>query len=165
MLSLRLAKRRKAKLPFIDQMLYMARESMVELPSHELPPEYSFSVFCDDGCDRWYELFHHAEPVFDINDGLLEQQFDEHLDSLRERCLFLMRGEVVVGSAIGWWNRDFLGERRGVLRLFAIHPNFQRKGLARPLLARTLRRLKESDQKCHLATYPERVTAIQDTKF
>ena len=146
---------------FASQMLYMTRDHMKEIPEFDVPPGYSFSILGDEGFHHWYKLHRRSEPVLEIYDGLLEEQFGEHLDELRERCIFLMYGRKVAGSAIAWWDPDVYGERWGSLHWFAVHPDFQHSGLARPLLARALRKISESDEKCYLVTYPDRIVAIR----
>lgn len=140
-------------------MLYMTMEPLVDFPMFELPTDFRFSTLGNEGQEKWYGLHRAAEPVFDIYDGLLDEQFGRE-GELEDRCVFLNCGGQVAGSAIAWW--EMVGEERwGSLRWVAIHPDYQGQGLSRPLLSYVLTRIQESHDKCLLTTYPDRLQAIR----
>ena len=84
------------------------------------------------------------------------------LRDLRQRQGYLLAptGEVV-GTATAWFNNNFEGARWGRVHWLAIIPEFQGRGLAKPLMTSICRRLRElGHQHVYLSTSNARHAAI-----
>ena len=67
-----------------------------------------------------------------------------------------------IATATSWYNNDYHGEQIGRIHWVAVHPEYQGKGLSKPLLSNALERLKElGHQKCYLRTLHVRTPAIR----
>ena len=72
-----------------------------------------------------------------------EDVFNEHPLSLLERQLYLLNSnDEPIGTATAW-ERELNGSLLGLVHWVAIHPDYQGRGLAKPLLSATLFRLNE----------------------
>ena len=84
------------------------------------------------------------------------------LRDLRQRQGYLLAptGEVV-GTGTAWFNHNFEGARWGRVHWLAIMPEFQGRGLAKPLMTSICRRLRElGHQHVYLSTSTARHAAI-----
>jgi len=84
------------------------------------------------------------------------------LRDLRQRLCYLLAptGEVV-GTGTAWFNNNFEGARWGRVHWLAIMPEFQGRGLAKPLMTSICRRLGElGHEHVYLSTSTARHAAI-----
>ena len=66
-----------------------------------------------------------------------------------------------IGTATAWWNQNWRGDRWGQVHWVAIHPDFQGKGLCKPLMTIVMNRIRRSDKKCYLRTSVARRAALK----
>lgn len=72
---------------------------------------------------------------------------------MEERCFFLETDAGrVIGTATAWHHPSFHGARYGRLHWVAIHPEFQGRKLAKPLVGAAMRRLAELHRRAYLTT-------------
>ena len=67
-----------------------------------------------------------------------------------------------IATATSWYNDDYHGTQTGRVHWVAVHPDYQGRGLAKPLLSNVLSRLKElGHTRCYLRTLHVRTPAIR----
>jgi len=91
-----------------------------------------------------------------------EKEFGSYRDEMEERCFFIVHKENgrVIGTATAWYNNDFKGERYGRVHWVGIHPDFQGKKLAKPLLAVVMMCLAKHHDKAYLTSQTTSYKAI-----
>jgi GNAT superfamily N-acetyltransferase len=143
----------------------MVRDNLDDLPDYPLPEGCSVRTFKAGEGPLWAEIGASAGN-FDSLDAAVEQ-FDkglaEPVEDMESRCFFLVDDEKcrAVGTAMAWYDPGFVeGANYGRVHWVAIIPEFQGKGLAKPLMSVVLRRLAESHTKAVLGTQTFRKAAV-----
>ena len=79
----------------------------------------------------------------------------------RRQCYLLAPTGEVVGTGTAWFNNNLEGARWGRVHWLAIMPEFQGRGLAKPLMTSICRRLRElGHEHVYLSTSTARRAAI-----
>jgi GNAT superfamily N-acetyltransferase len=139
----------------------MIRKDLRGIPEYSLPGGYSFRWHSPGNSARWSEIQSKADLYNDISDTLFEEQFGSEFELQNERILFLMRGDEYIGTASAWFDNDYHGERWGRIHWVAIVPEYQGRGLAKPLMGAVCRRLLElGHEKAYLSTSTVRIPAV-----
>ncbi len=106
-----------------------------------------------------------AVNEFDTADGARQRFSWEFLPFPRqipERCLLVETADgEPVGTASAWYDCQFQGQLWGRLHWVAILPDYQGKGLARPLLGQAMNRLALFHSRAFLDTDTKRIKAIK----
>lgn len=91
-----------------------------------------------------------------------EKEFGPYKDEMEERCFFIVHKESdrVIGTATAWYNNNFKGERYGRVHWVGIHPDFQGRKLAKPLLAAVMMHLAKHHDKAYLTSQTTSYKAI-----
>jgi len=91
-----------------------------------------------------------------------EKEFGTYKDEMEDRCFFVVHKESdrVIGTATAWYNNDFRGERYGRVHWVGIHPDFQGRKLAKPLLAAVMICLAKYHNKAYLTSQTTSYKAI-----
>jgi ribosomal protein S18 acetylase RimI-like enzyme len=119
----------------------MVLPSLDGFPEYELPEGYRFRGYVPGDCDAWVEITAAADNFQPITHVLFADQFGGKDAQLARRMFFICHGDEVVGTSTAWFDDGELA--RGRVHWVAIHPDYQGRGLAKPLLCETLRRLRE----------------------
>lgn len=147
-----------------DTPVTMIRESLENLPSFRLPEGYHIRNFRRGEEPLWAEVECAAGEFTSQEAGLarFNEEFGEHLDEMEDRCFFLVEDSSgrVIGTASAWYNREFRGEDYGRVHWVSIHPEFQGRGLAKPLMCAVMDRLARSHSKAYLTTQTRSARAI-----
>lgn len=115
-----------------------------------LPLGYSFRMFRRGEERLWAEIETAAGEFPDLSSALsrFQREFGPYPDEMEQRCVFLLHEGRVIGTATAWYrNSESLGKYgvdslpEGRLHWVAIHPDFQGRGLARPLVSEAVRLL------------------------
>jgi ribosomal protein S18 acetylase RimI-like enzyme len=142
----------------------MLLEDLENLPKYELPNGFSFRNFREGDKKIWAEVEMAAGEFTDPQKGIeqFELEFERHTEELKQRFLLLEndKGESV-GTAMGWFDDNFLFEGYGRVHWVGIRPDYQGKGLAKPLVSRTMEIIKARHKKCYLTTQTESFKAIK----
>lgn len=154
-----ISERRMDKLP-----IWMIRRTVDDIPSHHLPPGFSFRAFQPGDEELWAELHTAAGQFPDIEAARARfaNDFGESIDELGSRNFWVIEDASgrTVANATAWRDPDFMGESFGQLHWVSVRPEFEGRGLGRALVARCLRRLAESHTKAYLKTKAFRMRAI-----
>lgn len=142
----------------------MVRENLEVIPAHPLPSGYRFRTYKDGDDLNWAEI-EHAAGEFAAPEKALERfrkEFGERLAEMASRCFFLVHEESgrAIGTTTAWLDPDFRGRDYGRIHWVAIHPDFQGRGLSKPLVARAMQRLAESHERAYLSTQTTSARAV-----
>ena len=142
--------------------LHMIRESLADLPDFLLPKGYFLRRYVPGDERIWVAVYRAAEPFIDITPELFQREFHNDVSALRDRMYFLCHSHgKPVGTITAW--PDELNNRpdRGRVHWVAIVPEFQGRGLGKPLMSIALRRLRELGHAgAFLSTSSARIPAV-----
>lgn len=140
----------------------MYRASLADIPPAELPQLFSIRRYRPGDGPLWVSVYGCAERHLTIDLTVFRREFRDDEPALRERMLFLMApGGREIGTATAWYDDKTGDETLGRVHWVAIAPEFQGRGLAKPLLTATLLRLRElGHSRAYLHTAPERTAAV-----
>lgn len=141
----------------------MVRSSLDNLPDFPLPRPYQLRLFQPGGERAFDDIWVAADECGQAHAGLFAEEFAARIADVPARMHFLVdESGRPVGTATAWYNPDFQGARWGNVHWVAIKPEAQGKGLAKPLMAAVLKRIKAlGDTRAYLITQTVRLTAIR----
>jgi GNAT superfamily N-acetyltransferase len=138
------------------------RASLDGIPPATLPDGFSFRGYEPGDREAWVQLYAAAERFVSITPELFDNEFKRNEVELSRRMLFLFDGDGrPIGTSTGW--ADDLADRAvpGRVHWVAIHPQYQGRKLAKPLLSRTLQLLRGlGHSSAYLMTSTGRTPAI-----
>lgn len=140
----------------------MVRANLEGIPAHPLPNGFTLRWYEPGDAQHWIRIHEEADILNTIHDGLFMNEFGEDESALSERQLYLCTDDgEVVGTSTAWWMKH-QGTEWGHVHWVAIAPKYQRQGLAKPLMARTLERLRSlGHDKAILITSSARLVAVR----
>lgn len=135
-----------------DRRVFMTRADLENIPVFDLPPGFLIRSYQSGDDQTWWDIHERADPFLTHRMGTHREFFGDDFDQLRARQRFLVapNGENI-GTATAWLDSPSLGRVHWV----AIVPEFQGRGLAKPLLSHILLLLREL----------EHTSAILDTSM
>ncbi len=141
----------------------MILETLKAIPHYDLPENFYFKWYEPGNEKLWLDIHALAEkyiPAMDLK--LYHEQFNP-LELLQQRQVFIMgQNKQAIGTSTAWFNDDYHGQSIGRVHWVAIIPEFQGKGLAKPLMSMTLKRMAElGHPRAYLSTSSGRIAAIQ----
>ncbi|HOM82480.1 MAG TPA: GNAT family N-acetyltransferase [Armatimonadota bacterium] len=133
----------------------MIRADLEGLPSFPLPAGYRIRCYRQGEESHWAEV-ESAAGEFQSSERALArflEEFGGALAEMEERCFFLETDAGrVIGTATAWYHPNFRGARYGRLHWVAVHPEFQGRKLAKPLVGAAMHRLAELHTRAYLTT-------------
>ncbi len=121
----------------------MILNDLAQAPVHSLPEGYSLRFYQPGDETAWVDIHKEADRWNEMDLQRFEDVFSEHPLSLQERQFYLLNSkDEPIGTATAW-ERELNGCLLGLVHWVAIHPGYQGRGLAKPLLSATLSRLNE----------------------
>lgn len=135
---------------------------MDNIPVYPLPEGFSFRSYAPGDEDDWVELQSRADKFNKIDVALFHREFGYDADILKQRMLFLLNSrDKIIATATAWFDDDYQGEKYGRVHWVAIHPDYQGKGLSKPLMSSICEKLVElGHDKAYLTTSSVRIPAI-----
>jgi len=146
--------------PYIP--LTMIRKDLDNLPSFSCPDGFALRYFRPGEQHHWARIEHLADEFPDEGQALyhFEEEFGNHLESMAERCFFLVNArDEPIGTATAWYG-ELNGEAYGRVHWVAIEPEYQGRKLAKPLLSAVLARLARDHQRALLDTQTTSYRAV-----
>ena len=144
----------------------MYRPDLENLLSHELPSGFHFAWY-QPGNEAWWADIQHQCEGYAIETALqlFHREFANGALLAKRQCYILKADGAAIGTITGWiddpddsHSRDSMGRIHWV----AIVPEFQGRGLAKPLLSTALNRLRNLGHRdCYLVTDSFRPRAVQ----
>lgn len=151
------------KIKYSEIILF--RENLENLPEYDLPEGYNF-CFYNGEKDKsdWIEIEKSAREMLFTEQGLTAWQiyYGGKEEKLFDRMLFVVApdGEKVA-TATAFYEEDD-SDRAGWLYWVAVKRDFQGKGLSKPLIAKTLRLMREKGyENCKIPTQPNTWLAVK----
>lgn len=141
----------------------MLRENLDNFPQFVLPPRFSLRWYGPGDEENWFFIQSQADHHNQITPELFSCQFgaDQRLLAGRQ-CYLLDSRRAAIGTGTAWFNDDFEGAKVGRVHWVAILPEFQGRGLAKPLMSAICARLHELGHKrVYLSTSSARLPAIK----
>jgi GNAT superfamily N-acetyltransferase len=133
----------------------MVHRALWEAPSFLLPEGYCINSF-SSGDERLWAKIATAAGEFEKEEIALKHfhsEFGNREGELENRCFFLgTADQKKVGTAMAWYSDSSWGERCGRVHWVAIHPEYQGKGLGKPLVSAVLDYLKSLYSMAYLTT-------------
>ena len=134
-----------SRIRYID--LLMERLDLNDLPEYALPDGYRFVFYQHGDRDAWINIEQSAKELQSFEQGVQvwEQYYGGVEDTLHKRMLFIEneQGEKVATATAYYDANGELPPERGQVHWVAVRRDHQGKGLARPLIAQTLKVMKE----------------------
>ncbi|MBR5546016.1 MAG: GNAT family N-acetyltransferase [Clostridia bacterium] len=134
-----------SRIRYID--LLMERLDLNDLPECALPDGYRFVFYQHGDRDAWINIEQSAKELHSFEQGVQvwEQYYGGVEDTLHKRMLFIENEQgVKVATATAYYDANGeLPPERGQVHWVAVRRDHQGKGLARPLIAQTLKVMKE----------------------
>jgi ribosomal protein S18 acetylase RimI-like enzyme len=140
----------------------MIREHLRDIPPVELPVGFKLRLFKPGDEAHWLRIHLSADLLQPITPGVFVSQFGSNAGLLADRQFYLLapNGEVI-GTATAWFKDNFKGRRFGRIHWVAILPEYQGRGLSKPLLSAACHRLRELGHDCvYLTASSARPAAI-----
>jgi len=141
----------------------MVRESLECIPELTVPADFSLRWYRRGDERHWFGIHAVTDVQNQITRELFQREFgtDERLLTERQ-CYLLDAGGNPIGTGTAWFDDDFVGTRVGRVHWVAVVPEYQGRGLAKPLMTAVCRRLSELGHKrVYLSTSTARLRAIQ----
>lgn len=147
----------------------MIRPNLRHIPYRPLPRGFTLRLYRPGDRDVWVRIWQSA----DRGVGLLEQSkvgretfdanFGADLKGMARRGYFLIGPDgLEIGMATAWYEYRYAGMHWGRLHWVAIVPEFQGKGLCKPMLSAVLNRMVElGHRRAMLGTQTVRLVAIK----
>lgn len=143
----------------------MLRENLENIPQYSLPEGFSIRTFKKGEGLIWAGISAAAGNFGSPEEGLdrFNKEFSEPVADMESRCFFVVHNESnrEIGTAMAWYEPAVDGESIGRVHWVSIHPDFQGKGLAKPMMTAVLNRLAQSHEKAILGTQTFRKTAVR----
>lgn len=167
-----------------DHPLRMVRLHLDDVPRHEVPLDFRIRGYRPGDDATWTDIQLEAEPFLEIDAGVFGREFGDDVGRLANRCLFLTTADGFAVGTVTAWQRPLMdsapealkprdvrsfraavaqarAEPWGLCGWIAIRPEYQGRGLARPLISASLRRLAAEHARCFAVTSTARTVAIR----
>lgn len=143
----------------------MIREDLDGIPQFELPEGFSLRMYRPGDEADWLAVHRQADRYDEHIDYSLETfegEFARDVEALSRRQYYLCQAAGrAIGTATAWLDSNYRGKVYGRVHWVAIVPEFQGRGLAKPLLTAVCNRLGELGHvRACLGTYSARTPAI-----
>ena len=147
----------------------MIRENMDNIPQFPMPEGFAIRNYRRNEGHIWTRIQQATEPYLDITDSLFDSEFKSDFSAMEDRSFYLTTdaGEEI-GTITAWWIPDMPpwlpdvhGKVWGRIHWVAIHPDYQGRGLSKPMMSVAMTRLKQSHECCFLTTGTRRIVAIK----
>ncbi len=142
----------------------MIRKDLENVPEYPLPAGYGFRTYRRGDERIWAEIQTRAGNFESLEKALedFEREFSSKVEEFERRCLFLVASESgeAIGSTTAWFDPDYRGQDHGRIHWVAIVPEYQGRGLAKPMLAEAMKLLRKWHKRVYLATHTGCLKAI-----
>jgi ribosomal protein S18 acetylase RimI-like enzyme len=142
--------------------LTMVRDHLADLPAFAYPPGYTIRTFRLGDAAQWVRIETLAGEFSSQEEALqhFEEEFGPHLAKVEERCFLLEDSHgTPIGTAMAW-DGEFLGAVRGRVHWVGIVPDYQGRGLAKPLLSTVMQHLARQHTAAYLTTQTTSYRAV-----
>ncbi len=140
----------------------MQRPTLENVPVFHLPPGYSVHWYTPGDVEHWVSIHQRAERYAEVTQQVHEENFGDDVKTLHQRQCFLLDGDQnAIATATAWSDDQYDGRISGRVHWVAVAPEYQGRGLSKPLLSTVLNRMVElGDDRAYLCTSTARLPAI-----
>lgn len=140
----------------------LMKHNLTEIPHYEFPTNYQLQSF-KQGDEKEWARIETATGEFDSEEQALErftEEFQPYIDDFQKRSLFLINeaGEKI-GTITAWYG-NHKSDTIGRLHWVAIIPEYQGKGLAKPMLSSAMKLLAQFHDEAYLTSQTTSYPAI-----
>ena len=140
----------------------MIRENMENIPQFAIPEGFAIRNYRSNEGHIWTRIQRAAEPYIDIDGGLFAREFKRDLLAMEDRSFYLTTAEgEEIGTITAWWQTHSDDNVWWQIHWVAIHPDYQGRGLSKPMMSVAMARLKQSHERSFLDTSTGRLAAIK----
>lgn len=140
----------------------MIRLNLKDIPQCAMPAGYVMRAYQPGDEVVWIEINGAADQYNRFTLETFRHEFKGDVVGLKRRCFFLREpGGRDIGTVTSWYNREYHGRDIGRIHWVAILPEFQGKGLAKPMMTVAMNRLAEFHDSAYLSTNTIRLIAIK----
>ena len=136
--------------------LQMIRKDLKDIPQYELPEGFRFRMFEAGDENIWANIETRVDEFKTESAALerFEREFGPYIDEMSHRCLFIENAEgETFGTTTAWYgDLEGDGDIRGRIHWVGIVPEYQGKGLSKPLLSRAMSILAEFHDVAYLTS-------------
>ena len=139
------------------------REHLDDIPDFPLPEQFSLRWYQSGDEQEWFRIQSSADRLNEITPDLFARQFgNDECELARRQCFLLNSHGHAIGTATAWYNDNFEGRRFGRVHWVAVLPEYQGRGLAKPLMTTICHLLRElGHTRAYLTTSTVRLGAIR----
>jgi ribosomal protein S18 acetylase RimI-like enzyme len=136
----------------------MFRNDLNDYCQYEFENEYYARFYEPRDMSTWINIQAISHPELSFNKDIFEAEFNHQIDMLKSRMIFVCdQHKREIGTATAWFKDDNIG----MIHWVAILPEFQGRGLSKPLITLVLDLMKKCNHKsCILKTLPSKIIAI-----
>lgn len=142
----------------------MIRPDMTRLPDLPLPAGYAMRLYRPGDEPLWIDIVRSGEPFIDITDDLFQKEFAADMSSVKRGMYFLVEpGGREIGTTTIWPAPNLKGDGLdyGRVHWVAIHPDFQGRGLCKPMLSFIMKEMAGRYERSVLGTSTGRIRALR----
>lgn len=140
----------------------MVRPTMDDIPQHPLPGGFAMRHYQTGDGETWAAINDAADRLNDVTVAWFRTDYGHDEARLRERVYFLVAPDGRdVGTLSAWVDHDHLGPDWGRIHWVAILPEFQGRGLAKPMMTYAMNKLAAWHDRSFLTTSTARPVAIK----
>ena len=153
------------RIPVVMVCNHLNKEVIVCLAkAYSVPGGFYIRNYIKGEENIWAEIETAAEE-FNSEQKALEcflQDFGQYRDEMEKCCFFIIdkKSGRAVGTTTAWYNNNFACEKYGRIHWVGIHPDFQGRKLAKPLLAAAMKCLVKYHDKAYLTSQTTSYKAI-----
>lgn len=125
--------------PVHTESILLLRKNLRSISEYVLPEGFTIRFYNDRDADHWVAIQNFAFQQNTFNAERFCREFQRDLEQLKTRMLFLCNP---IGRVIGTstsWHED---QETGLVHWMAIIPEYQGRGMSKPLLSATLKQMK-----------------------
>lgn len=144
--------------------LDMKLASLENLPDYPLPEGYYIRTFEPGDQKLWAEVETAAGDFASEEVALKEYDriFECRIEELKKRQILLFTEDnIAIGTSTAWWTDKYEPGNHGLIHWVAIKPDWQAKGLGRPLMLAVLNTLRNFHTDAYLCTHTHRHRAVR----
>jgi len=141
----------------------MIRQRLDGIPEHPLPEGYTMRAYRPGDKRVWLDIHYAAEKLLKVTPKTFDDNFGYDLSSMPRRCFFLVSPDGRdVGTITAWYLRRYYGRPWGRIHWVAILPEFQGRGLSKPIMTVAMKRLASlGHRRAMLTTATPRLPALK----
>jgi GNAT superfamily N-acetyltransferase len=145
------------------QEIFLIRQNLENIPDFPLPEPFTMRNYVIGDEENWFNIYKAADKYNKIYSSMFKEYFGADEVKLGRRQFYICNeSDEAIATATSWYNPDYHGVHIGRVHWVAVHPDYQGRGLAKPLLSSVLLRLKGlGHHKCYLRTLHVRTPAIR----